>query len=85
MCSALSRCLFPATEGPVLFSDVVLADVFTSFAKVLGDCWLSFWMLLPGNSFFIQQSDSDWKQWILPSIMRYIPRILVYFAGILKD
>jgi len=66
---ALSRCLFPETTSPVLFADIVLADIFTSFAKVLGDCWLSFWMLLPGNSFFIQLSDSDWKRWILPSIM----------------
>ncbi len=72
MCSALSRCLFPDTKSPVLFADVVFADIFTSFAKVLGDCWLSFLMLLPGNSFFIRSSDSDWKRWILPSIMRYI-------------
>lgn len=80
MCSALSRCLFPVTTSSVLFAEVILADIFTSFAKVLGDFWVSFWMLLPGNSLFIRPPDSDWRRWIVPSIMRYIPRILVSVA-----
>ncbi|KAF8623092.1 hypothetical protein AX15_006503 [Amanita polypyramis BW_CC] len=65
----LYRCLFPDTSRPVVFADIVFADICTSFAKVLGDCWLSFWMLLPGNSLLAPPHSSGWKQWILPSVM----------------
>ncbi|KAK2464223.1 hypothetical protein APHAL10511_003680 [Amanita phalloides] len=67
--SALSRCVFPAKSSPVLFADVVFADIFTSFAKVLGDCWLSLWMLLPGNSLLHRSHGPDWTWWVLPSVM----------------
>ncbi|KAH7911970.1 EXS family-domain-containing protein [Hygrophoropsis aurantiaca] len=67
--SALQRCLFPATDQPVHFADVVFADVLTSFAKVLGDVWLSLCMLLPGGSLLTLPSQENWTQWILPTIM----------------
>ncbi|KAF8555277.1 EXS-domain-containing protein [Imleria badia] len=63
-----ARCLFPANT-PVYFSDVVFADVLTSFAKVLGDMWLSSCMLLPGGSLLQLPSQDGWYQWIIPSLM----------------
>lgn len=67
-----TRCLFPSTDSPIYFSDVVFADVFTSFAKVFGDVWLSMCMLLPGGSLLSLPSLDGPSQWILPSMMRYV-------------
>ena len=55
------------------FSDsVILADIGTSFAKVLGDVWLAVWMLKPGNSMLNPPVDDSWLRWILPTVMRYV-------------
>ncbi|KAG2119840.1 EXS family-domain-containing protein [Suillus discolor] len=64
-----ARCLFSSTDSPVYFSDVVFADVFTSFAKVLGDVWLSLCMLLPGGSLVSPPHLDGLSQWILPTFM----------------
>ncbi|KAG1723602.1 EXS family-domain-containing protein [Suillus paluster] len=64
-----ARCLFSSVNSPVYFSDVVFADVFTSFAKVLGDVWLSLCMLLPGGSLLSLPSLDGISQWILPTLM----------------
>ncbi|KAI0344682.1 EXS-domain-containing protein [Trametopsis cervina] len=61
------RCLFP--QNRVYFSDVVFADIFTSFAKVLGDVWLSIYMLLPGGSLLFPPAQSGLSRWILPTLM----------------
>ncbi|KAF8160773.1 EXS family-domain-containing protein [Crassisporium funariophilum] len=66
---AVRRCIFPPPNGPIYFSDVVLADIATSFAKVLGDVWLSLWMLKPGNSILIPPVEDSWLRWILPTVM----------------
>jgi hypothetical protein len=66
--SAIRRCLFP---GPVYFSDVILADIGTSFAKVFGDAWQSIWMLKPGNSMLMLPVQNNWLRWISPTMMRY--------------
>ncbi|KAF9222721.1 EXS-domain-containing protein [Gyrodon lividus] len=66
---AAARCLFATFNSPIYFSDVVYADVLTSFAKVLGDMWLSLCMLLPGGSLLELPSQDGWYQWILPSLM----------------
>ncbi|OSX66295.1 hypothetical protein POSPLADRAFT_1133399 [Postia placenta MAD-698-R-SB12] len=65
---ALHRCLFPPHRR-VYFADVVFADVFTSFAKVLGDVWLSFCMLMPGGSLLTQPAQVGLARWILPTLM----------------
>ncbi|KDN49722.1 hypothetical protein RSAG8_01787, partial [Rhizoctonia solani AG-8 WAC10335] len=44
---SLWRCLSSPPSDPVYFSDVILADVFTSFAKVIADVWISICMILP--------------------------------------
>ncbi|KAJ7072174.1 EXS family-domain-containing protein [Mycena amicta] len=66
---SIRRCLFGSMDGPIYFADVVFADVFTSFAKVLGDTWLSARMLLPGNTLFRNPPDGPWLRWIMPTIM----------------
>ncbi|KAF8210444.1 EXS family-domain-containing protein [Mycena galopus ATCC 62051] len=66
---AIRRCLFTSMDGPIYFADVVFADIFTSFAKVLGDVWLSACMLLPGNTLFDTPADGPWLRWVAPTIM----------------
>ncbi|KAK7005649.1 protein-er retention protein [Favolaschia claudopus] len=66
---AIRRCLFTSMDGPIYFADVVFADIFTSFAKVLGDVWLSACMLLPGNTLFSTPADGPWLRWVAPTIM----------------
>ncbi|TCD62925.1 hypothetical protein EIP91_006223 [Steccherinum ochraceum] len=66
---AVFRCLFAPSGQPVHFSDVVLADVFTSYAKVIGDIWLSLCMLLPHGSLLVQPRYAGWTRWILPTLM----------------
>lgn len=67
--SAIHRCLFPSPHR-VYFSDVVFADILTSFAKVLGDVWLCIYMLLPSGSLLTQPAQDGLTRWILPTIMR---------------
>ncbi|KAF7315514.1 Protein-er retention protein [Mycena indigotica] len=69
---SIRRCLFSSMDAPIYFADVVFADVFTSFAKVLGDVWLSARMLLPGSTLFRTPDDGPWSRWIMPTIMRRV-------------
>ncbi|KDQ57814.1 hypothetical protein JAAARDRAFT_129946 [Jaapia argillacea MUCL 33604] len=66
---ALRRCLFPAPSHPIYFSDVVFADILTSFAKVFGDIWLSLCILWPGGSLLASPTQDGWSRWILPTLM----------------
>ena len=43
----LLRILSPRLTAPPAFTDVLLADILTSFAKVLGDAWLTTCFLWP--------------------------------------
>lgn len=38
---SIKRIFMPPTTSPIFFSDVILADILTSFAKVLGDLFIS--------------------------------------------
>ncbi|KAK0195433.1 EXS family-domain-containing protein [Armillaria mellea] len=66
---SIRRCLFSSMDSPVYFADVVFADVFTSFAKVLGDVWLCMRMLAPGNSVLVPPREDGWLRWVMPAIM----------------
>ncbi|KAF9233024.1 EXS family-domain-containing protein [Melanogaster broomeanus] len=66
-----ASCIFATSDSPIYFSDVVYADILTSFAKVLGDTWLSLCMLLPGGSLLELPSQDGWYQWVLPSLMSF--------------
>ncbi|KAF7970287.1 hypothetical protein HWV62_24406 [Athelia sp. TMB] len=63
------RCISPPSGRPIYFSDVIFADIFTSFAKVLGDVWLSVCMLLPGASLLLLPRQEGLARWIFPTIM----------------
>jgi hypothetical protein len=67
---------------PVLFCDVVLADIFTSFAKVFGDLWLSLCMLAPGGSLLIFPSHEGWQRLMVPVLLRYASKLS--FIRVLK-
>lgn len=67
---AVRRCIFGTYNQPVYFSDVILADIFTSFAKVLGDLWVSAYMLLPGGSLMMSNLDiHGWSEWAIPALI----------------
>lgn len=61
---------------PVHFSDIVLADVLTSFAKVIGDLWISACMLAPWGSLRLPLVDEGRLQWMVPCLMRWVT---IYF------
>lgn len=69
--SALHRCLLPSLKQPIHFSDVVLADILTSLAKVFGDLWISVSMLSPGGSLRAFPVIKGWSQWIVPFMMSF--------------
>ncbi|KAI5123051.1 hypothetical protein M0805_000486 [Coniferiporia weirii] len=66
---AIRRCLSSPTSMPVYFSDVVLADIFTSYAKVIGDVWLSLCMIVPSGSLLIFPSQDGWSRLMVPCLM----------------
>ncbi|THH04550.1 hypothetical protein EW145_g5439 [Phellinidium pouzarii] len=66
---AMRRCIFSPASMPVYFSDVVLADIFTSYAKVIGDVWLSLCMILPSGSLLIFPSQDGWSRLMVPCLM----------------
>lgn len=49
MDSAVKRILLPPSDAPIFFCDVILADILTSFAKVLGDLWISTCQIVNGG------------------------------------
>ncbi|TFK54118.1 EXS-domain-containing protein [Heliocybe sulcata] len=66
---SLRRCIFPSSGRATYFSDIVFADVLTSFAKVFGDIWLSLCMLWPGNSILELPPQNGSSKWVLPVLM----------------
>ncbi|KAI9456539.1 EXS family-domain-containing protein [Lactarius psammicola] len=66
---SIKRCISSPLNHRIHFSDVIFADIFTSYAKVLGDVWLSLCMLLPGGSLLTPPAQEGWYRWILPSLM----------------
>ncbi|KIY49088.1 EXS-domain-containing protein [Fistulina hepatica ATCC 64428] len=66
---AVRRCMTVSRFKRVYFADVVFADVLTSFAKVLGDIWISACMFLPNNSLLAIPKMDGWLKWIHPTVM----------------
>lgn len=63
------RCLISSGDDPIYFCDVILADIFTSFAQVIGDVWLSICTLMPGHSLLNPSAGQGLTHWMLPTIM----------------
>lgn len=66
---AIRRCFSSPSSMPIYFSDVILADTFTSFAKVIGDVWLSLCMISPGGSLLVFPSQNGWSRLLVPCLM----------------
>jgi hypothetical protein len=62
--SAIKRILLPAIDSPIFFSDVILADILTSFAKVLGDLWISACQIWNGGITQGRVKQSGWASYI---------------------
>ncbi|CAE6429350.1 unnamed protein product [Rhizoctonia solani] len=66
---ALWRCLSSPSSDPVYFSDVILADVFTSFAKVIADAWISICMLFPKGTLLRAKTMGGMSESLVPIMM----------------
>lgn len=72
ICSATLRCLTPSFSQKISFSDVILADIFTSFAKVFGDFWLALRILSSDGHLWQLPPETGASQWITPCLMRCV-------------
>ncbi|EUC64072.1 ER retention-like protein [Rhizoctonia solani AG-3 Rhs1AP] len=66
---SLWRCLSSPSSNPVYFSDVILADVFTSFAKVIADVWISICMMLPKGTLLRAKTVGGMTDFLVPVMM----------------
>ncbi|KIJ49453.1 hypothetical protein M422DRAFT_225193 [Sphaerobolus stellatus SS14] len=71
----LYRCFFSPFKHPIYFSDVIMADIFTSLAKVFGDFWISACMLAPGGSLRSFPVQTGWMR-LVPSFMMSAPYLI---------
>ncbi|GAA5839567.1 hypothetical protein JCM11251_003548 [Rhodosporidiobolus azoricus] len=69
---ALKRIVSPALYRPVPFCDIILADILTSSAKVLGDVWVAGCLLWKGLDALKDTNDSCGRVWGVP-IMTSLP------------
>ncbi|KAF9503775.1 hypothetical protein BS47DRAFT_1355890, partial [Hydnum rufescens UP504] len=56
---------------PVHFADVIAADILTSFAKVLGDIWLSIVILAPGGTLRSAPKSHPISEIAIPLLMSF--------------
>ncbi|KAL7420046.1 protein-ER retention protein [Cryptotrichosporon argae] len=74
---AVRRIFVPSLSSPIFFCDVILADILTSFAKVLGDLWISACQIVSGGITQGRVAQSGWSQWVtlamvsLPYVLRF--------------
>ncbi|CUA66678.1 Protein ERD1 [Kluyveromyces lactis NRRL Y-1140] [Rhizoctonia solani] len=66
---SLWRCLSSPSSDPVYFSDIILADVFTSFAKVIADVWISICMILPKGTLLRAKTMGGMSESLVPFMM----------------
>ena len=69
---AIRRILLPPINSPILFCDVILADILTSFAKVLGDLWVSACQIYAGGITQGRVAQSGVNQWITLAMVRWV-------------
>ncbi|KAI8967611.1 EXS family-domain-containing protein [Mycotypha africana] len=70
----LGRAFTPNLLAPVFFSDVILADMLTSFSNVFGDLFIAFCVLFTGKdaAFFIDNVDNIYsRDYIVPLLISF--------------
>ncbi|KAF9502952.1 hypothetical protein BS47DRAFT_1356564, partial [Hydnum rufescens UP504] len=68
---SLIRSCFSPRNQPVHFADVIAADILTSFAKVLGDIWLSIVILAPGGTLRSAPKSHPISEIAIPLLMSF--------------
>jgi EXS family len=56
------------------FGDIMLADILTSYAKVLGDLWVTGCMFLGGISAMSKPDRACGGKFAVPFVIRYVSR-----------
>ncbi|KAL7417724.1 EXS family-domain-containing protein [Mrakia frigida] len=71
---SIKRCLTSPVGQPILFCDVITADILTSFAKVIGDLWVSSCLVFGGHisASQLEGAGSGMGYWVVP-LMTAIP------------
>lgn len=59
---------------PILFCDVITADILTSFAKVIGDAWVSACLIFGGKLAFsqLEGAGSGLGEWVVPFMVSFV-------------
>jgi hypothetical protein len=60
------------------FGDIMLADILTSYAKVLGDLWVTGCMFLGGVSATGKPDRACGGKFVVPLVIRYILSLCLY-------
>jgi hypothetical protein len=68
----------PPSDSPIFFCDVILADILTSFAKVLGDLWISACQIWNGGITQGRKSQSGWANYITLAMVWYVTPNPIY-------
>ena len=73
----LRRILIGGLDQEGKFGDVMLADILTSYAKVLGDLWVTGCMFLGGVSSAGKPDRACGGKLAVPLVIRYVPFISI--------
>lgn len=77
---ALRRIVHPSLNAAVPFCDIILADILTSSAKVLGDVWLAGCLVLTGEGVAGVAGDACKRVWGVPFMTRCVLSLLPFVA-----
>lgn len=75
-CRALRRIVNPSLGAAVPFCDIILADILTSSAKVLGDVWIAGCLVVEGRGVQLV-ADECKRVWGVPFMTRFVEEFRV--------
>lgn len=71
---ALRRVVSPSLNAAVPFCDIILADILTSSAKVLGDVWIAGCLVVEGRGVQLV-ADECKRVWGVPFMTSCVPSV----------